>query len=241
MQSTPKMLLRKDRFYIKPKSIKKKRALKKKIQKEVDTRSNQLNDLEKSDNQFENQEVDDRDEFEDEIDDRDIENQEVDDRDDFEIPDHGEKQVLCADKISIVEQENSDQNRDENNDIPFNHEENDDIPVDREGNKSLKKESKICEGLKKDMASMNDKIDPLIRDFKALKTTIKRWGSRPEFSTDDEIEDFNELPRLPLTKRKRVKLMEENARNNRAYQKQLVSETLYRFIYDLNNTVCYIV
>lgn len=90
-----------------------------------------------------------------------------------------------------------------------------------------KKDSKRYNDLKKDVAAMNARIDPLIKEWQQIKSIIKRRGFvGPEVTDDDEDEEYDELPRLPLRKIKHILLMEDNI-DNRAYKKQLVSNVTY--------------
>jgi hypothetical protein len=111
----------------------------------------------------------------------------------------------------------------------------------RKEKKRREKERKRYEAIKQDVVAMNAKVDPLIREIKAIKSIIRRWDAPPQPGTDeeDETDQFEELPPFPLKKRKSVLLMETNATANRTYKKQLVSLNLYKFECKLQH--CFIV
>lgn len=85
-----------------------------------------------------------------------------------------------------------------------------------------KEERKRYNDLKKDVQATNSRIDSLTKEWKAVKSIIQRWGPQPRSDEEGDIEDYNELPRLPLKKIKQIILMEENWKND-VYKKQLVS------------------
>lgn len=92
-----------------------------------------------------------------------------------------------------------------------------------------KKEKKCCkryDEMKKDFATMNDKVEQLGKEWKIVKRIIQRWGPQPGSSDEMDDENYDELPRFPLKKVKHVNLMYENI-NNPSYKKQLVSFTLF--------------
>lgn len=117
------------------------------------------------------------------------------------------------------------QSDDENNDqdcedAPVS---NQNVAVDQNAKKRERKENKRYNNLKKDLTETNQRMDMMMKEWRAVKKIIQRWGPHPD--SDDEMDDeenYDELPRLPLKKYKHIILMCENL-ENRSYKKQLVS------------------
>lgn len=66
-----------------------------------------------------------------------------------------------------------------------------------------------------------------------MKSILQRYGRQDHSDDENDIEDYNELPRFPLKKMKHLILMEENLNNNIVRSNFIV----YLLVYLYNNII----